>query len=562
MTTLSATLTATLRRALTAHRAAEWAQAAADYETILQADSDHHEVLQLLGTVRFETGDFASAEDLLRRAIALKPLDPAPYVSLAMVLRAAQRYKDALAPLDHALELQPAVPDVLVMRGNVLQELGHSAPALADFNEVLRLRPDDPAALNNRGNLLRHFNRQDEALADYDRAISLRPDFAEAHSNRGNALRELNRIDDAREAYRRAVELAPQTVRFHRNLASVTRLTREAPAYLALDAFSQREDALEPQDRVALHFALGDALTSFGEHEEAFAHFVQGNALQRTRTRYDEVSVLAHFASLRKTVTRDYIEARRGGGDPSDSPVFVIGMPRSGSTLIEQVLASHPDVYGAGEYPAFAHAFDAVVAQHYAAKNDDAFLRAITPGNFTEIGQDYLRQIQTLGGLEHGYRRVVDKTLFNFVNLGLIHLALPNARFIHARRSAVETCLSCFSKLLLDVPFSFDLGELGRYFSAYDRLMEHWRSVLPEGVLLEVQYENMVSDLPVQVEQILAHCGLEWNAACLDFHQSKRPVATASSLQVRQPIYTSSLRRWHPAPEQLAPLMAGFAQGR
>ncbi|MEJ0003104.1 MAG: sulfotransferase [Pararobbsia sp.] len=264
-------------------------------------------------------------------------------------------------------------------------------------------------------------------------------------------------------------------------------------------------------------------MTAFGEHEQAFAHVLAGNALQRARLTYDEASALAQLATLRRTLTRDYLDARRGAGDPADSPVFIVGMPRSGSTLIEQVLASHPDVYGAGEYPAFSGALRKRVADRYAGYDDATLLGSMTPADYTAIGEGYLHEIRALRGLEHGYRRIVDKTLVNFMHLGLIHLALPHARFIHARRSPVETCLSCFSKLLEDVPCSFDLGELGRYYAAYDELMAHWRAVLPPGVLLEVRYEEMVGDLPAQVRRILAHCGLEWHPGCLDFHHSTRP---------------------------------------
>ncbi|MEJ0003105.1 MAG: tetratricopeptide repeat protein [Pararobbsia sp.] len=238
MTPLSADLAATLRRALAAHRSGQWTRAAAGYEQILLAQPDYPEVLQLLGTVRFQTGDAASAVTLLERVIALQPLNAAPHVSLALVFQSVRRFQDALGHLTRALELNPAVPDVLVMRGNVLRELDRHAAALADYEAALRLRPDNPEALNNRGNLLRHFHRHDEALESYARAIALRPGFAEAHVNRGNGLRELNRLDAAREAYQRALEIVPDSVRVHRSLASVTPLTRDGALYRALQSFA------------------------------------------------------------------------------------------------------------------------------------------------------------------------------------------------------------------------------------------------------------------------------------------------------------------------------------
>jgi len=213
-------------------------------------------------------------------------------------------------------------------------------------------------------------------------------------------------------------------------------------------------------------------------------------------------------------------------------------------------------VYGAGEYTAFSAELDAYARRQQRTKLDAPLLSALRSADFTAIGRGYQQRIAQLGGIEHGYLRVVDKSLLNFIHLGLLHLALPNARFIHARRNPVETCLSCFSKLLSNMPFSFELGELGRYYVAYDRLMAHWREVLPAGVMLEVDYEAMTDDLPTQARRILAHCQLEWDPACLAFEHTERPIATASALQVRQPLYQHAVRRWRPEPALLAPLLA------
>lgn len=467
-------------------------------------------------------------------------------------------YQDALIGYDRALALNPNWPVAWHNRSNALRMLGLYDAALESVTRALALAPDFVEALNNRGNLLRRVNRHAEALANYDRAIALRPTWADVHSNRGNALRELNRIDEARDAYRNAIERAPERVAYHGNLASITRLSKEHACYRALEGFLGREAQLAPHERVALHFALGDALTGFGAQQEGFDHFVTGNALQRALLQYDEAAVFASFERLRTTYGRERIESSRGGGNPAASPVFIVGMPRSGSTLIEQVLASHPQVYGAGEYGAFTESLDEWVARDAKGRTRDAILEGLSPADFTALGDAYQRRIAQLGGIGRGHLRVVDKSLPNFVHLGLIHLALPNARFIHVRRSAVDTCLSCFSKWLPAMPFTFEPGELGRYYAEYDRQIAHWRSVLPPGVLLDVQYENLVDDLPGEARRMLAHCGLEWDPACLAFDRNARPVATASAQQVRQPVHKDALRRWRPPAEQLAPLLKGL----
>lgn len=506
----------------------------------------------------------AEALDDYAAAQRLQPDRPDAAAGHGDALLQSGRFEEALASYDRALALKPDFALVWYNRSNLLRQLGRHDEALASLSRSLELNPDFVQALNNRGNLLRHFNRHAEALADYDRALALEPGRAATHANRGNVLRELNRLDAARSAFQLAIDAAPQEVMHYRNLASVTRLTREDACYVALTRFAEHEARLGPQDRIYLHFALGDALQAFGDPAGAFRHFQQGNAVQRAHLHYDEPGTLAHFGQLRRTFASGRLDAVRGGGHASDLPVFVVGMPRCGSTLVEQALSNHPDVYGAGECGFFSGALQAQRRGSARMENH----RAIPPGepglagaeDLNALGAEYLRRIRQLGGLDVGHRRVVDKTLPNFVNLGMIHLALPNARMIHVRRDPVDTCLSIYSKLLIAMPYSFDLGELGRYYAAYERLMDHWREILPPGVLLEVRYEDLVANLERELQRIFAHCGLDWHPASLDFHRNDRAVATASALQVRQPIYTSSLTRWRPDAAVLAPLLEGLGR--
>ena len=247
----------------------------------------------------------------------------------------------------------------------------------------------------------------------------------------------------------------------------------------------------------------------------------------------------------------EIMRERAGQGDPSPLPVFIIGMPRSGTTLCEQILASHPKIHGAGELGDF----EAAVA---ALDSAGGIPSDIGGEELRAIGAGYLARVAALA--PHA-ARITDKMPANFRFAGLIHLALPNARLIHLRRDPVDTCLSCFSILFGgDQPFTYDLGELGRYYRAYQRLMAHWRAVLPPGVMLEVDYEALVGDFAREARGILTHCGIEWNDACLDFHKTQRPVHTASAVQVRQPIYRSSVGRWRPSGDVLRPLLDALAE--
>jgi LPS sulfotransferase NodH len=304
---------------------------------------------------------------------------------------------------------------------------------------------------------------------------------------------------------------------------------------------------------------LGRAFSDLGEHERSFRHLRDGNALKREQLAYDEKQMLGLFEHIRTTFTPELMQEKKGCGDPSEAPVFVVGMPRSGTTLLEQILASHSKVYGAGEIEAF---YQAIVKLGYPNGGAVAFpdmVPALSPEALRELGSSYVSMIRAAAP---DAERIVNKLPLNFKYVGLIHLALPNARIIHIRRDPIDTCFSCFSLLFSgDQSFTYDQVELARYYRGYAALMEHWRSVLPEGVMIEVQYEDLIADVQGQTGAILAHCGLPWEDACLAFHQTERSVTTASSVQVREPVYRTSVGRWRIYANHLQPLIEALDAG-
>jgi hypothetical protein len=269
---------------------------------------------------------------------------------------------------------------------------------------------------------------------------------------------------------------------------------------------------------------------------------------------YDEAAVLDALERTRKAFTAELMRANRGAGDPSSLPVFIFGMPRSGTTLVEQILASHPQVFGAGEIADFTQAIAGLGGVAAQAQYSPEALSRLPDEDLRRLGASYVERIRRLAPAA---ARIANKTPGNFHFAGLIHLALPNARLIHTRRDPVDTCLSCFQQMFPEtLSYTFDLAELGRYYRAYEAVMAHWRAALPSGAMLEVQYEEVVADLEGQARRIVAHCGLEWDPRCLSFHETERPVRTASVMQVRQPIYTSSVGRWRAYEAFLGPLLA------
>ena len=457
----------------------------------------------------------------------------------------------ALAAYDALLRLEPGHVPSLNNRGIVLSSLGRHAEALASFEAVLAINPDDPLALNNRGEELQRLMRPDEALASYDAAIALAPDFPEAHGNRGHLLSQLGRIGEAIQALERAIQIEPANPRFYQHLAPLRRFDAGDPLIKQMQRLAARP-GLSPEGRVELGFALAKALGDTGAHDQAFEELARANGLKRSGFDYDEAATLGELERIGRLFGEDFLARTVGAGDPGPAPIMIVGMPRSGSTLVEQILASHPKVFAAGERCDLDDAI-AEALQRAGAEPFPEGAAGLTPRAIGDLGRDYA---QRLGALAPSAERIVDKRLSNFRHLGLVHAALPGARFVYVRRDPVDACMSCYSRLFGgDQPFAYDLGELGRYHRALDDLMRWWRELLPATAFLELDYEALVADPEPEVRRLLAHCGLEWDPSCLEFHRTQRQVRTSSASQVRRPLYTGAIGASRPYLRRLGPLL-------
>jgi tetratricopeptide (TPR) repeat protein len=400
---------------------------------------------------------------------------------------------------------------------------------------------------------LQFLNRHPEAIASYRRSLALAPERADAYSHLGNTLEEIGQAAAAQQAFERAVALAPRRGRFYYQLSEHRQFAAGDPYLAAMEELAGDLAALPPDDRIELLFALAKAHADLAEPQRSFECLVAANMLKHRQIDYDEAATLGSFERIRTTFTLALMHADRDLGNPSPVPVFIIGMPRSGTTLIEQILASHPKVFGAGELPEFENAAKCVFGSGDSPTLFPEVVPSLSGAALRRIGTRYVAAVTALAP---GASRITDKMPVNFRYAGLIHRALPNARIIHCRRDPIDTCLSCFSKLFTEgQAYSYALGELGRYYRGYYRLMEHWRGVLPAHVMIEVSYEDVVADLETQARRIVAHCGLEWDAACLTFDRTERPIRTASASQVRRPIYRTSVGRWRAYGRLLDPLM-------
>ncbi len=436
--------------------------------------------------------------------------------------------------------------------------------------------------------VLKNFGQLDDAAACYLKALDIKPDYLEALVNLGNILKDQGHFDKARENYKRALEIdndcngallglghiyaidgdakasedgLNRALRHNPNdlegrfLLAMTRKTQigdeNLDKLMEIEETAQRSHALLPdQKAILLHFALGKCFDDLGEFDRAFPHFIIGSKLKRATFEYDAEQMTRQFSEVIRVFDQTTIDQLRGGGNSSRMPIFVLGMPRSGTTLIEQILASHPEVYGAGEL------LDMLIIIQREASGLTGYPNNIPGLNRTILTEWADEYVDALHQRNPDARYITDKKPDNFWAIGLIHVMLPNAKIIHVNRNPVDTCLSCFTKLFSgSMKHTYNLGELGRYYVDYSRLMEHWRKVLPAGAFMDVQYEEVISDLESQVRRILDYCGLEWNDACVEFYKHKRSIGTASMGQARMPIYKSSVERWKSYEKYLGPLL-------
>ncbi|MGA2127269.1 MAG: tetratricopeptide repeat protein [Xanthobacteraceae bacterium] len=506
-----------------------------------------------LGTTLRDLKRPEEAERAYRTALAEMPNDPETLDNLALALKDLDRLDEAAELLRRALAIEARSEKFHVHYASVLIEQKNVDAAAAAAEGAVALNPDSHDAINLLGRVAFERGALETAITHYRRALQLEPDLADAYNNMGNVLKELGHLADARAAFLRAIELDPTLSGVYVNLADSTTFSADDPHLAAMQALAAQQDGLSATDRMHLDFALAKAFADLGEHRRSFEHLLSGNARKRAMMQYDEAAAMALFDRIEATFTAELIAAKSGLGDPSDVPIFVLGMPRSGTTLVEQILASHAHVHGAGELRTFNEVVDTVRGPDGAVLPFPEFVGALDAAPIRAIGASYLAQIRKLAPASP---HITDKMPSNYYFVGLIHLALPNARIIHTVRDPVDTCISCFSKLFTaEQNHTYDLAELGRYFRRYQKLMAHWRRVLPTGRILDVRYEDVVADLEGQARHIIAHCGLEWDPRCLAFHATERPVRTASATQVRRPIYRSAIGRWRLYEEFLGALL-------
>ncbi len=531
-----------------------------------------------------QSGRLADAEALYRRVLTQQPNHVPAQHFLGLLLHQTG-HSEGLTLVARSVKGAPNTPDFLNNYGTVLRDVGNLDAAAEAFRKAIAQRPDHLGARDNLGSTQRQLGQFEASEETFRTTISLHPFHMRARIGLAETLQEAGRLDTAIEVFREALSIRPKdadllyglgvclmekgriaeaAIQFRAALSVQPALARawlmlsrvkqqeNADAELAAMQAQHQRSASDSVERMQLSFGLGKAHDDLKIYDRAFDFFIEGNAIHRKRITYDKVRTRADFEAMKAAFDAKFFATHKPSPIRDDTPIFIVGMPRSGTTLVEQIIASHPKVSGAGELSILKMA----VGGNFTLDMKGGFpagIENMSDRAFTDAGNDYLEMLRAL---YPDSKHVTDKMPGNFMLIGFLHMMLPNARIIHCARDAVATCLSIFKTHFRgdSHAYSYDLEELADFHNLYTDMMAHWRKVLP-GVIHEVRYEDFVADQEAQTRTLIGHLGLPWNDTCLNFHETDRPVRTASAAQVRQPMYKGSVDLWKRYGDRLQPLI-------
>jgi tetratricopeptide (TPR) repeat protein len=522
----------------------------AAFEKHLDVSTSHPELVEAAECLR--VNKLAEAERLTRKVLKEDPIDVIAIRMLAEIGIKVGQLEDARNLLERCLQLAPGFHLARHNYASLLLRRNELDAALAEIEKLLLAEPNNPSFQLFKGTVLVRKGDHPPALALFERVLKDYPRQAPAHMNYGHTLKTVGRLDEAVAAYRKAIELSPGIGEAYWSLANL-KTFRFTDGDVAKMREQFRPEGGHPDDQGHLAFALGKALEDRKQYDESFEFYSLGNAIRRKDHRYDPRKNIYNTARQIKALDAAFFAARQGYGCMAPDPIFIVGLPRAGSTLLEQILASHSQVEGTSELPdiiAMSRKLGGRSRRNQATKYPE-ILNDLTPLQFAELGESYMRTTRVQ---RRGAPYFIDKMPNNFQHVGLIHLILPNAKIIDARRHPMAGCFSCFKQLFAHgQTYTYDLADLGHYYRDYVKLMDHWDEVLP-GRVLRVQYEDMVADTEAQIRMLLDYCGLEFEEQCLRFYETDRAIRTPSAEQVRQPVYKEGLEHWRNYEKHLGPL--------
>lgn len=537
----------------TLRRAKRHDEAVEAYKAALDQDKMSHAAFHGLGLVYRDLDDLPRALECFEHAVGLAPRNVEYRMNFGAALR---RYElDALSAeqLYEAVMLKPDWLEAVVLLGDVLQQLRRFDEARECFERAQQLKPGEPELAERIGYVYLEMGDTEHALDEFASVLAQHPDRFKARLGKGRAFMMAGNSSAAAQTLETLVADCPEEAVSYFYLAGSRKFSADDPLIGPLQAFADKTPDDAPA-AISLNFALGKIYNDCQQWDDAWRHYVRGNRLRNAKYDYRAEEQEARFDALMSVFNREFMDAHRSLGVQNQLPVQIVGMPRSGTTLTEQIISSHPQVIGAGEVVFWGRAYHDVPHTLHTREPYPECMTIMSPEHSKEITDRYLSQLRKIAGPGTNPARITDKMPHNFVHLGLIALLFPNAPIIHCKRDAMDNCLSIFFQNFGgDHPYAYDLENLGHHHRQYERLMAHWHEVLP-GRIMDINYEDTIADPEYWSRKLIEHVGLEWDDACLAPHKLERTVKTASHWQVRQPIYKTSVARWKNYEKHLGPL--------
>lgn len=515
-------------------------EAAISLRYAITFEPNNENALANLAFILSETNELAEAEKIARKVLKLHPDSAEAHIDLSEILFKLEKFDDAEVLLDQAAELGEESSSLYMKRANVLERLNRIDEALDSIEKATELTPETPEIIHRKATIQYMAGKTEEALETLEALFEINPNYAHAIATKSEIMQSYGKQEEALKLARRALSIAPNIPHFYFSLSKLKKFTENDPDLLQMESMVKGLHSHGAAQAIGLNFALFKAYEDLKQYDKAFDHLKTGADLKfKTLPFRPEVQKL-NFQKTKDNWNAERLEKYKEFGNQDKTPIFIVGMPRSGTTLTEQIISSHPEVFGAGEL------------YYLAAAEKDAGI--ITPETTKIIGEEYIEMARGISDEARAAKFITDKMPSNFSKVGLISAALPNAKIIHTRRNPMDTCLSCYKQLFArGHDWSYELEAMAEHYELYMDLMAHWRENLP-GKILEINYEDTVENFENQARKLIDFVGLEWDDACLSPHKQKRAILTASKGQVSKPIYKTSVQGWKRYEEQLQPL--------
>ncbi len=529
-------------------------------QQVLSSEPDNIEALKLSSIIAMSAGDYGRAAQVFSRVISVSASlgkeSAVDYYNLGLACINIGESVSAVQHFQKSIEIQPKLACVYGDLCLALIRCDKIEAAISAGEKAVSLLPDNPVAHFNLAQAYDTWQSYDLAFKHCQKAALLLPEHPGIQLSLAMAYVGFGNTESASECYRKVIKHKPQDVEAYHHLVRINKFTSPDHEDVHKLKVILSESWLNDEDRASILSALGKIYQDCELYDDAFAYYEQANQLQETLRQFNLDLFADYITCMIKNSGSEILSEKYALGNISKTPVFIVGTPRSGTSLVEQILSSHKDVFGAGELTWMGAAASSIRGKLKTATNYPVCIQELTKSNINELADAYLHYLFSLSDKES---RITDKMPNNFLHLGFIHILFPNAKIIHCRRDPRDSCVSMYTEYFQDgPPYSNNLLKLGAFYKQYERVMDHWRTVLPAGTMMDVDYENLVLNQEQVSRQFVNFIGLPWDKACLTFYQKQRRVNTASDMQVKKPMYSSSIGRWKHYQKHLGLLEQGF----